>query len=403
MNSTRQSSGKIISSGLAIFAMLFGAGNVPMPLLLGRDAGTNIGYGLLGFLLVGALLPLIGFITIMLFEGDYKKFLDKIGTIPSNIVILLCMIMIGPFMGVPRCITLSYASFKTHVPGTSLLLFSIIAAILVFIFAIRKNKVADLLGCYFGPIKIGLLLAIVGKGLLNPIPLINTGISATNSFMKGIFCGSITGDLLGTIFFSSIIFAGLKNSLGKSVNNKALAIAGLKAGGLGVFLLGFVYTGFCFVAAFKGQQLVGVDMVDLYTKISALILGEGGLLADITIITACFGTSIALMTIFSSYLYRDVFFGRVAYLPILITTALISIAISNIGFGGIAMFAGIVFMAIYPALMILAIVNFAHVMFGFKWIKIPFFATLAGTILFQYGSYLKDFAFIQKIGLAAWF
>jgi branched-chain amino acid:cation transporter, LIVCS family len=398
-----KSSGKIISSGLAIFAMLFGAGNVPMPLLLGRDVGTNIGYGLLGFLLVGALLPLIGFITIMLFEGDYKKFLDKIGTIPSNLVILMCMIMIGPFMGIPRCITLSYASFKTHVPGTSLFLFSIIVAILVFIFAIQKNKVADLLGCYFGPIKIGLLLAIVGKGLLNPVPLINTGISVTNSFMKGIFCGSITGDLLGTIFFSSIIFTGLKNSLGKSANNKALALAGLKAGGLGVFLLGLVYTGFCFVAAFKGQQLVGVDMADLYTKISALILGEGGLLADITIITACFGTSIALMTVFSSYLSRDVFFGQVAYLPILITTALISIAISNIGFGGIAMFAGIVFTAIYPALMILAIVNFAHVMFGFKWIKIPFFATLTGTILFQCGSYLKDFAFIQKIGLAAWF
>nr|MDH4470723.1 branched-chain amino acid transport system II carrier protein [Verrucomicrobiae bacterium] len=42
---------KIIITGLAMFAMLFGSGNVIFPLILGKDSGNQLSWGLFGFLI----------------------------------------------------------------------------------------------------------------------------------------------------------------------------------------------------------------------------------------------------------------------------------------------------------------------------------------------------------------
>ena len=68
---------KIFSVGLAMFAMLFGAGNVVFPLIVGRDVGDKLWLGLAGFVITAVLVPLLGLISVMLADGDYKKFLGK--------------------------------------------------------------------------------------------------------------------------------------------------------------------------------------------------------------------------------------------------------------------------------------------------------------------------------------
>ena len=68
---------RIVSTGLAMFAMLFGAGNVVYPLALGRDIGHQVWFGLLGFVLTAVIVPLIGLVSTMLADGDYKLFLGK--------------------------------------------------------------------------------------------------------------------------------------------------------------------------------------------------------------------------------------------------------------------------------------------------------------------------------------
>ena len=123
---------RVFSTGLAIFAMFFGAGNIVFPLMLGREVGSQMLFGVAGFILTGVLVPLIGLISSALFDGNYKKFLNMTGRIPGMLIALVCMLLLGPFGATPRCITLAHAALKWHVPQLSLFVFSIVVAVFVF-------------------------------------------------------------------------------------------------------------------------------------------------------------------------------------------------------------------------------------------------------------------------------
>ena len=49
-----------LAIGMMLFALFFGAGNLIFPAALGQQAGDNVGWALLGFVLTGVGLPLLG-------------------------------------------------------------------------------------------------------------------------------------------------------------------------------------------------------------------------------------------------------------------------------------------------------------------------------------------------------
>src|SRR5574338_102063 len=81
-------------TGLAIFSMFFGAGNVIFPLIMGRDSGHMIWIGILGLTLM-----------------------------------VIGLVMLGPFAIMPRCFTVAYGAITPYFPELSLLTFTIIAGI----------------------------------------------------------------------------------------------------------------------------------------------------------------------------------------------------------------------------------------------------------------------------------
>src|SRR5207244_9133816 len=98
----------LLSLSLAIFCLLFGAGNLIYPLALGRSAGGLTAFGMIGFFITAIFLPLAGLIGMILFDGNYKAFFFRLGKIPGSILIFISMLIIGPAVVIPRCITLSY-------------------------------------------------------------------------------------------------------------------------------------------------------------------------------------------------------------------------------------------------------------------------------------------------------
>ena len=60
---------EILSIGLMVFSIFFGAGNLIFPPALGQAAGTNLLPGILGFLLTGVGLPMLGIVAIALRGG----------------------------------------------------------------------------------------------------------------------------------------------------------------------------------------------------------------------------------------------------------------------------------------------------------------------------------------------
>ncbi len=378
---------KTLSAGIAMFAMLFGAGNVVFSLALGRDMGDMVWWAIGGFCLTAVLVPLVGLVSTILYDGDYEAFLGRIGVIPGALVAFTCLILIGPFGAIPRCITTSYAAIKWYFPGFTLAYFSVMAVIIIFLFTFRQNNVVDLIGKFLGPLKLALLFSIIVVGLFWMSGTPSTiDITPSSALLKGVVEGYGTMDLLGTIFFAGLIIGSLKKDMDpENPNYKLLAIQGFKAGLIGAFLLTIVYTGFCLVASFHGPSVADVDRYELLNALAPFILGpQGGMLTNAAVAMSCLVTAIALTTVFAQYLHRVLLKERVSYVTALFMTVIASGLMTNLGFKGIMAFIAPMVIACYPAMIVLVLFNLGHKLFGIKLVRVPVFATFAVTLIAQF-------------------
>lgn len=383
----------VFTLGLATFTMFFGAGNIVFPLSLGRDMGNMVFYAILGFFITAIFVPLLGLISVMLFEGDYKKFLSTMGTIPANLIALICMILLGPFGCIARCIVLSYSAVQWHLPNISLFTYSLIASIFVFLVTQNKNRIVGLLGKYLGPIKLTLLLSVIAVGLAAPFMIEPTTFTSTQSFMRGFNDGYFTMDLICAIFFSMLIYTALKKMLAdeSKTSPKDLIIYGIKSSLIGGSLLGLVYLGFCTIAAMYGPHIHGIGRDQILSALTTKILGHGaGILANATVAITCLTTAIALTTVFADYLAHELTKSKIRYPYALLITTVITFAMSNLGFEGIMNFIEPIIVVLYPALIVLCLANIANKAFGFKYIKAVVFTTLIASLFFNYGQAMTN-------------
>jgi LIVCS family branched-chain amino acid:cation transporter len=376
---------KIFVIGLAIFTMLFGAGNVVFPLEVGRAVGDKVWFAMLGLIVSGVIIPLLGLIASMMFNGDYKKFLSTVGTIPGALVALVCMALLGPFGATPRCLSLAYAAVKWHIPSISIFVFSLAASVLVFLCTIRKSGIVAIMGKILGPIKLVLLFSLIIIGVIHPNTSQVIDIAPWSTFLLGLREGYWTLDLLATIFFSGLIIAAIKKQDGEDLKPVDLALIGLKAGIIGATLLGVVYAGFCGVSAMYGSQIMHVGQDQLLSALAMIILGShAGILANITMSIACLSTAIALTAVFADYLRSEIFKEKVSYSYSLLLTVVITFIMANLGFARIMIAIEPVAKVLLPAVTVLVIANLAQKVYGFKYIKMLFFTTLIATVAINF-------------------
>ncbi len=390
MSTFRATLTRTLPIGIAIFAMLFGAGNIVFPLGLGRESTSQAFYAIAGFLITGILVPILGLVAASLFDGSYKKFLNTIGTIPGSFVAAICMLLLGPLGATPRCITVAYAAVKWHFPNLPIFAFSLVAAALIFVATLRRGKIVELLGKILGPIKLVLLLSIVAIGLLSPVTPPPSDLSAWSSFLKGIIEGLGPLDLLATIFFSGLIVAAIKGQTAhEELSSHTILSIGLKAGVIGGCLLGIVYTGFCLLAAKYGTQVQLVPKEQLLSVLTMYVVGPAAsLLVNTTITVACITTAIALTAVFADFLTHEIFLGHINYRYALLLSVTATFAMANLGFAGVAHVIEPFAVLCYPALIALSLTNIAHALWGFRFIKTVTFATFIATVLITYVPHL---------------
>lgn len=68
----------VILTGFALFAMLFGAGNLIFPPMLGYDLGANWKVAIFAFILTGVGMPLLGLIAAALAGNGFDSFAGKV-------------------------------------------------------------------------------------------------------------------------------------------------------------------------------------------------------------------------------------------------------------------------------------------------------------------------------------
>jgi len=371
--------------GLAIFSMLFGAGNIMLAINVGMRSGQHFWWAITGFILTSVLMPIAGLVSVVEFNGSYNKFFNRIGKIPGQLLVFLIMLIIGPLNVIPRIITLSHTLFERFLPANSLGYFTIAFLLLTFLATIRESKVIELLGKIISPTLIISLIVIISVGLYitgHHIPVAET---TWNIFLRESKYGFVTFDLFGTIFFGSIVISLLKatekNSIIlKNAPQKNITLTALYSGLLGSAILGIIYLGLALVGNLQSYGLTHTNEGELLRELAIRILGHWGMcFMGVAVLMACFSTAIALMVVVSEYIQKSVSKNKLSYVQSLTLVHIAAYFPSTMGLSiALKLSIGPIASIIYPVVMTITACNLAYQFYGFKPIKIP---TLISAIL----------------------
>ncbi|MFI4938246.1 MAG: branched-chain amino acid transport system II carrier protein [Candidatus Berkiellales bacterium] len=384
----------VCSTGVAIFAMFFGSGNVVFPLLLGQTTGNQVGWALIGLTLTAVGAPLLGLLGSVLFEGDCKQFFYRIGSVPGYLVVLLILALLGPLGVMPRCFIVAFAAIKPYFPQLSLLLFSQIAGVITLLFIAKRAYILPLLGMWLSPLLICTLLVVIITSIVKMESLHQTAFTPFTAMIEGLGVGYNTMDLLASIIFSVSIWMLLKEKLNlsdeKSIHRQLVptyVLASLIGGGL----LGLIYLGMSFSAAAHPHALANAAPEQVLTHLSIYILGHKlAIIANIAVILACLTTVMSLAVAVVDVIHVEIMNTKIgskipfSYVWMMLIVIVITVIFSNLGFVAIMNFLDPILAVCYPAIIVLAICNILYKLYGFPYVKIPVYATLAITVLWTF-------------------
>lgn len=379
-----QSRSSTLATGLAMFSMFFGAGNVVFPLATGLFAKDLNFYSILGLLISAVGVPFLGLIAMTLYNGNYRNFFERIGHLPGFIVAVMILCLIGPFGAMPRCITLSYSTAKIYLPFLDLVGFSLISCVVIFLLTFKRNNLLDILGYFLTPVLLGSLGLLIVKGLIDAPAAPVSDSTPWATFLHGLGEGYQTMDLLGAFFFSSVVLESLEIDVkpGDKSGYRQMMVKTMKAGCIGAGLLALVYVGFSYIAAFHSGALGNIATDELIGRIAALVLGHwGGLVACIAVALACLTTAIALGVVFAEFIQRDLSKHKLSYTTSLLITLAITFVVSTFNFKGIAQFLAPILYVCYPALITLSILNILRQLYDFRFVKMPVLVVFLASII----------------------
>lgn len=379
------------ASGFAIFSMFFGAGNVVFPLVLGRGWADQLLFALLGLALTGVILPILGLISMALYDGQYDRYFSRIGHKIGFVVLCIIMILLGPFGGIPRIITLSYSAWEQSIPGTSFWIFNAAFCGLTLLMTYRFTSVVRILGYILTPLLLFFLLLMIGIGIMS-MPELPTGTSSLTQDLHvmahGAQVGYNTMDLLAALAFGSVVVAALKAEFSahhESVTQqhviRHVTIAGVIAG----LLLALVYGGLSVLSAAYATALQPVNSEQLISVVAYRVLGEhAGFVTNAIVLLACLTTAIALAAAFADFLAQQTK-HRGNYYPLFLNiTVLLSFVVAFLGFGKIVELLLPVLFICYPLIIVLALCNIAYKLWGFSYVKIPSAIAVVGAFIIYY-------------------
>lgn len=356
----------VLSTGLAMFSMFFGSGNLVFPILVGKVAEGHFCLAALGILLTGVLVPFLGILAIFLFNGSSNDFFSRLGK-PAVFWFSLCALaLMGPFGVLARCITVAHGAFHLMIADIPLWLFSIFSCGIIFALSIRKNRIVPFLGTVLTPLLILSLCAIAWFGLKDAsLPIISSK-SGWESLKEGLFKGYQTMDLLASFFFSAFVIRHLRNN-----SNHSLPVF-LKAASIGAALLASIYCALVVLGAHYAPLLAGVPDPELLGVIAQKALGPWAApVVCAAVVLACFTTAIVLASLFSDFFRKEVMKEKISSSWSLTITLLIAFCISTLEFRRIEMFLGPIMSTIYPALIVLTVLNIGYKLWGWQRVRLP--------------------------------
>ena len=357
---------KAIIAGFAIFSMLFGSGNIVFPIIVGQEFSSNFLPAIFGWVFAAVIIPVGGYYGSMLFDADNKKYLAPLGKHLTFLLILIVMILSGPFGIIPRNINVSFGGVALLAPNTSEIIFNFISCVVMVAIAWNPGKLVGIMGTIFTPLKLGgisiiAIAAFVAGADLSAIP--TNSLSSLAVFSKSMQYGYQTLDLLASFTIAIIVFTFVKNAMPKKdQQNKKLmmkfsAIACITS----AIVLTVVYVLLILIGAQYSAHLTGVPNESLFTKIAEISLGQyASWFISIVIVACCLATNITLTSIFTDYIHKDITKEKYNRNIILIIIGAITFAISLVGFGSLVEIMANILSKIYPVLIVFTVLRIGY-------------------------------------------
>lgn len=352
----------VIATGLALFAMFFGAGNMIFPLKLGVISGQHVMPALIAFIISGVGVPFLGLFAVSLYEGDYWKFFQRFGKPFAFLMVTFLILIIGPLFAAPRTEVVTFNTLLPALPGLlkNPYLFDFAYFFLIFLITYKQTHVVDVIGWLLSPIKIIAFTILICAGIYTAAPLVEIQASASQTFNTALTTGYGTMDLLASIFFCTVAYKHLVNKCKQIgvTSQKYIIKMTLFSCIIGAFLIGLIYIGLMLVAGSHAAELHNVPTEALIQKVSYIVLGQyGALFVGICVTFACLATAIALVEVTTDYVHHTILKQKVSRTICLVSILAVMYMMAILGFDGIMKIAGPILNIVYPVLILLCVLN----------------------------------------------
>ena len=188
----------VVTVGIALFSMLFGAGNLIIPPLLALQAGSATPVAMFGFLIAAIGLPVMGFIAVAL-AGTARELAGRVHPKFGEFFVAAVYLAIGPCLAIPRTSSTAFEMLVPLLPegvslGTARLVFAVGFFVVAFALTLRPGVITRVLGRITGPALIALIVLVVGAAVISPL-----GPAATPQTPYDAGAGVIAGVLMAII------------------------------------------------------------------------------------------------------------------------------------------------------------------------------------------------------------
>lgn len=368
------SKGEVLTVGLMMFSIFFGAGNLIFPPALGQAAGSQSIIAMLGFLVTGVGLPLLGITAIAMQGGKYVEFMNR-KTYPwlATALLVILYLTIGPVFAVPRTGAVSFEiGIRPFLTAENLTMGQFIYTLFFFgatyYLAMTPNKLIDRVGKMLTPALLVFLVILFAKSFITPLGevLDATGAYITAPFSQGFQDGYQTMDLLASLSIGTIVVNAIR--MRGTTDNKTVSKICIASGVITVALMTLVYGSLAYIGATSAGVLGHVENGGqlLAGAVSIFFGPAGNLLVAIIIALACLTTSCGMISGMAWY-FNKLTNGRISYARLVQVSTLFSFVASNVGLTQIIALSVPFLVAIYPLVIVFVVLSLFDGVIGWRY------------------------------------